>query len=659
MITLRGRGRKPGKMELKINDSKGGTNRLLDEARISTSEVVNALNLIQVQDGLYKPRWGTAYYGADYGATPDGSCEFLKGDKTTELVTVAGGKVYKSTDGGSITEIMGATFTAGTPCYFMQIAGYLYIANGIDPLSRYDGTSLITYTEINAPTGLSGTAVSTISATSGIAIYAVVTALNSVGQTVGSTEANVHVSKIRDQWDANNDSITWTWNAVSGADRYQLYISDTEGYEELLTSVTGTSFKDNGSIATNPYISVPLDNTTAAPRFKSMVVSGNRIWATNNPNSPYTVYFSGTGQYMGVFSDFYGGGWINLEKGGRELPVKVVHYQSGQGEGRATVLCKTPEGRGAVWQLTISTATVGDTSFSVPSAVKIVGSSGTESVNGTIATNNDIMFPNRRGWFNLGPQQNFYGLLRTNEISVKIRPYWNSLIGSKLGDICAYFKDAKVFISVPTATTGNNRTIILDTEKNNWTIDWSFGAKQFLEYTDTNGVTHFLYVPLSGNKLIEISENIAGDLGSAFETSFETGRIALSKEWKDFVKVRKLYVKLGNPRGTINLEASGTRKNKGFATVASKQIVPTSSQTGMGFDLMGYFLMGDSEGVPDTYSDSADIRYLKINKKIRDIKIKVTSNTYDTDYVIHGFIISGKPVSVRDPNSWKLYAIIY
>ena len=472
MITLRGSKKKSNKFTLKIDSSKGGTNRLLDEARISTNEVVNALNLIQVQDGLYKPRWGTQYYGADYGATPDGATEFLKSDQTTELIVVADGKVWKSTDGGAKTEITGATFTAGTPAYFMQIAGYLYIANGTDPLARYNGTTMTTYTEIDAPTGLTGTATSSISAVSGTSIYGIVTALNSVGETIGSSEVQVYTNKIRDQWNSATDSITWSWTAVSGVDRYQLYISDTQGYEELLTSVTSTSFTDNGTLATNPYISVPLDNTTAAPKFKSMVVSGNRIWATNNPTSPYTVYFSGTGQYMGVFSDFYGGGWINLEKGGRETPIKVVHYQSGQGEGRATVLCKTPEGRGAVWQLNISTATVGETSFSVPSAVKVVGSSGAESINGTIATNNDIMFPNRRGWYNLGPQQNFYGLLRTNETSIKIRPYWNSLVGSKLAGICAYFKDAKVFISVPTAGSGNNRIVIFDTEKNNWTVDW-------------------------------------------------------------------------------------------------------------------------------------------------------------------------------------------
>ena len=175
MITLRGSRSKRNKFSLKIDSSKGGTNRLLDEARISTNEVVNALNLIQVQDGLYKPRWGTAYYGADYGANPDGATEFLKSDGTTEMIVVAGGKVWKSTDGGDKTEITGATFTEGTPCYFMQIAGYLYIANGTDALARYNGTTLTTYTQINQPTGLTGTATSSISAVSGVSASAIVT----------------------------------------------------------------------------------------------------------------------------------------------------------------------------------------------------------------------------------------------------------------------------------------------------------------------------------------------------------------------------------------------------------------------------------------------------------------------------------------------------
>ena len=151
-----------------------------------------------------------------------------------------------------------------------------------------------------------------------------------------------------------------------------------------------------------------------------MTISGNRIWATNDPDNRYTVYWSGTGQDMGKFSDFYGGGWIRLEAGGRETPVSVKHYQSGSGEGIATVLCKTPDGRGAVWQIDIGTTTVGDYSFPTPSADKVVGSWGTESIDGVVATDNNIGFPNRKGWFFLGPQQNYYGILRTEEKSSNI-----------------------------------------------------------------------------------------------------------------------------------------------------------------------------------------------------------------------------------------------
>jgi len=194
---------------------------------------------------------------------------------------------------------------------------------------------------------------------------------------------------------------------------------------------------------------VPYDNTTAAPRFISMSTSNNRIWATNNTLDRYKVYFSGTGRNIGSFSDFYGGGWINLERGGREVPVAVKHYQSGTGEGRATVLCKTPDGKGAVWQIDVSGATVGDTTFSVPSAAKVTGSFGTESISGVVQTDNDLAFPNKKGWFNLGQQQGFFNILRTKENSSNIRPYWRSLQGNKIFGIAAYYYDAKIFISVP------------------------------------------------------------------------------------------------------------------------------------------------------------------------------------------------------------------
>lgn len=639
--------------EWEIKDFKGGVNRVLEEARIGLNEAKEATNLMQVQDGIWKTRWGTDYYGAAHAASIDGAAEYLTSAGTTELITVANGKVWKSTDGGSLTEITGATFTAGLQCYFIQISGYLYIVNGTDNLARYNGTSLSTYTSMNAPTGLAGTRGGLASGIYNM--YAQVTAVNAIGETVGSTEASVAggINKPRDQW-AASDSITWTWTSVASATGYQLYISENSGYETLLTSVTASSYIDDGSVAVNPYIEPPLSNTTAAPKFKSMEISTNRIWATNDVDNPYTVYFSGTGQFMGNFSDFYGGGWINLEKGGRERPKKVIHYQTGAGVGRATVLCSTPEGRGAVWQIEISSATVGDTSFSIPSAVKVVGSSGTDSQLSVVADNNNIWFFNRRGIFTLGPEKNYYGILRTNEISSRIRTYIRSLIGSQIDKVCAYFYDAKVFFSVPTSSSGNNRIIYYDTERLNWNVDWSIGAKQFVEYTDTSGVTHLLYVPVSGTKMIELSENIQGDLGVAFSTIYTSGRWPLRKFWKDFYKLKKVFVKLGSPRGAINFEVLGSGKSGGFTSIGSATITPQYSLTGMGYDLMGDVNMGDTDGVPTTYSDTADPRYIKINKKLKDIQLRLTTSSLDSDYTLHSFIFSGNELKVNPPSGWKI-----
>jgi len=632
----------------------GGVNKLLDEARIGLHEAKEATNLLQVQDGLWHPRWGTAYYGADHLDVIDGAAEYVKSDGTTELIVISGGIAYSSQDGGTATPLTGALFTPDIQCYFLQIASFLYIANGTDNLVRYDGTDLHTYESVPVPTSLAATASGMTGST--YVYYAQVTALNDIGETTGSTEASVSCSKLRDTWVSASEYITWTWTPpASGTfNRYQVYVGDETGDEHLLGSTTTNSFKDDGTLDINPYIEPPLSNTTTAPKFKDMCLSGNRIWATNDPNNKYTAYFSGTGTRIGSFSDFYGGGWINLEKGGREMPTAVRHYQSGTGQGMATVLCRTPEGRGAVWQIEISTATVGDTSFSIPSAVKVVGSSGTDSQLSVTADNNNIWFFNRRGMFTLGPEKNFYGILRTNELSSRIRPYIQGFTGSAINKVCGYFYDAKVFFSVPTAGTINNRIMYYDTERINWVVDWSIGAKQFLEYTDTSKNSHLLYVPNTGNKLIEISPNVKGDLGTAFYTSYISGRYPLSKLWKDFMKVKKVYIKLGSPRGSVNFSITGTGRSTPFSSIGTATISNLISMTGMGFDLMGTIEMGDTAGTPTTFADTSDTRYVKIRKKIRDIQFQITTNSMNADYTLLGFIIEGVPLKTKPPAAWRI-----
>lgn len=666
-------------LNLTIKDFSGGSNNLVDEARMESKFAVESNNLIQVQDAIWKTRWGTAYYGADYGSSPDGAKEYVKSDGTTELIVIAGGKAYKSTDGGVTTEITGASFTAGVKCSFMQISGwdnssksyksYLYIANGTDPLTRYNGTTLETYTEISAPTNLSASLVASGLASGTNAYYAQVTSLNSIGETIGCTEASITVNKNRDSWIAGTDKITWSWTAAAGAAAYQIYLSETSGQEMLLDSVesTQTSYTDDGSVQINPYVETPTANTTGAPKFTSMCISNNRFWGTNNADSRYTVYFSGTGKEIGLFSDFYGGGWIDLERGGREMPTAVVHYQTGVGDGRLTTLCRTPDGKGAVWQIQIASITVGDTQFSIPAASKIVGSFGTESMWGVVATENNIAFPNRKGWFDLGPEKQYYGILRTNEKSSNIRPYWRSLIGDGIKDICAYFYDAKIFISVPKSTGGNDRTIVFDTERSNWSIDWSIGAKQFLEYTDTGNITHFLFIPTSGTKLIELSENIANDLGTAFNQSYISPLLPVSKIDTDILNHKHTILKLGRPKGVVNFQILGIGKDGSFATVATKVITNFGSNTGIGTDLFGATYASSTNSSarggagswtvyltasPSTFAQAITPAAIKKRSKLYNIQYKVYSTTADTDFSILEIQTEGTLIKRRLPSSW-------
>jgi hypothetical protein len=358
-------------LDIQVDRFNDGVNTIQKASRIKPTEAAELLNLMLVDDGVPSPRWGTAVYGNPItGASRiDGFSEYVKSNGEKELIVVGGGKVWRHTT-SSDTEITGATFTAGTRAYFKQIKGYLYISNGIDPLARYDGSGLDTYTEISAPTNVQLTGGAGITGT-GYSYYVQITALNAIGETTGSTEVSTTISKERIDWSEDNEYMTITWDAVEGATRYQIYISDESGYEVLLTSTEKNSYVDDNTATPNPYVETPDANTTGGPKFGPLELSGNRLWGTKDPSNKYRVYGTGTGANMGVFSDFYGGFWIDLEKGGRTEPQVVVDYRNGQGESRATVLCTTPEGTGCIWQIELASATIGDVSFVIPSASKI------------------------------------------------------------------------------------------------------------------------------------------------------------------------------------------------------------------------------------------------------------------------------------------------
>lgn len=632
-----------------IIDEFKGLASLLDDVILGAKFAKEATNLILVQDGRWKTRWGTRVYGQ---ALPN-SVKFVatgiyeKTDDTQEKVAIGtDGKAYKSVDGGAWSEITGATFTTTATKYnFCQSANQLYISNNVDRLTRYDGTNLLRYTPLAAPTGLGG-ARNVLTAGSYHNYYKV-TALNDVGETQGSAELDVTTNKPRNQWIvASNERIDLSWNAVSGASRYQIYFSDESGEELLLaeTSTTGLTFNDDGSAVQNPYFICPTDDSTGAPAFKMIANSGSRLWGIT---AEY-IYWSGVGDYLGIFSDFYGGGYQPLMGGAGEDLEWIGHFRSGKGDSVATALTRNKAGVGSIWQIPLEAVTIADTMVIVPNPSKLTGPIGTVAMLGVVEANDSLYIPNSRGIFSLNNKANVTNILSTGELSGNIRPSFRGL--KNIENIAGIWYDSKIIFTASEGGNGNDIIFGLDTEQNEWFWKWTIGFKSFLEVTEADGTTKLLGVPNDGTQLIEISENIKGDLGQPFHQSWLSGLIPVDIDAAVFAKVQEALVELGRPTGTIYFEVLGLEKKRGFSSIATRQITDTLQSIELWSGDLGEITLKDEEDAPVTYNQASVKKAKRVGKTLNAIQFHIYAS--NADFTILKVQAKGIIEKLRTPSNF-------
>jgi hypothetical protein len=630
---------------------------VLDDALLGKKYAKEALNLMQVQDGRWKTRWGRMTWGNAIAGEVSilGAGTYTAADGTRELIAIGSttGKAYKSVDGGTWTEITGAVFDiTAKNLFFKQINSYLFICNGVDRLTRYNGTVLSRYTALAAPTGLAGVKGAGLSSGSYHNYYKV-TALNDIGETVGSAEIDVPTNKVRDVWNpVSNEYIDLTWNAVVGATKYQVYYSDLSGKEEFLTEATTNAYKDDNSTTPNIYVVVPDADTTGAPKFSMIATSGSRIWGIAPNEFPYRVFVSGTGQYLGVFAYSFGGGWIDLDFGSDETVAFIEHYRTGKGDTAATVFTKSPKGTGSVWQVQWLIQTIAESSILTLYPDKIVGSVGTNAPGGALLVGDSIMFLSGRGIYSLSNKANVTNVLSTTPQSQNIRPSYLSLNFAKSDQFRAYPYQNFVFFSATEGAGENDIIFLHDTDLDRWYWKWDFGVRQFLEYTDSVGNTKFLMVPTTGNQLVECSENILGDFGNPIKTSLITGLIPIDRDQALFAKVIEVLLTLSRPKGTINFEVLGIEKKRGFSSLATKQITGNLQTIEFWSGDLGEITLKDEEDAPSTYNQALVKKRKRVGKSLNAIQFHIYSDTADTEYTVTSIQASGVIDPTKPPSSW-------
>lgn len=651
-------GSPPKGIGLNLEKFDAGRISLLSESRLPPNAASESKNLMQYEDGIWGTPWGSRAYGKALSADCDGATQYVDSDNNTELIACAGGSVYRSTDEGNWSAISGGSYTAGEQCFFLQIGGNLYITTGTDNILRYNGSTISTYSALSNPSAPTLNRGAGLSAGSFNNYYQVV-ATNEVGFTAASTEANLTTNIERDTWDETDEYIDVVITRVTGALRYDVYYADASGFEVYLGSIAdpgsgGTvTFQDDGSAVPNDFTEAPADNTTTGPQFKHMELSGNRIWATGDSQNPHRVYWGGAGQYQGFFSIFYGGGYVDLEKGGKDRPTAVVDYRDGKGTPFLTVLTSDPAGNGSVWQVGLETATIGDTSFIVPNPQKLVGSVGTNAPLSVVKVRNDVLFANPRGAHSIGSKPSVLNVLATDELSANIRPDWRGLIGSAMDKVASYYYDAKVWWAVPVQGTNNSHLFIYDTERKNWSLRRSLAVRQFLEYTDTSGETHFLAVPSGGDTLLKVSDALQNDEGSAIDTRFRSALLPVVKDRFKWAQVTKAYFEFTELMGTVQLSVLGTQKNKEYSTVVSETVSATTSDAGFGADLFGDPLFGETTSPPSTFTLGVTKKWVRINKLLNNIQLQVSSDATNTQWRLVSAKVEGYEVPTTDPENWR------
>lgn len=666
-IKLSGNDGKP--FQITIDKFGRGVMTLFDDTRLPIDAVKEALNMYLNQDGIWATRPPTGQYGAALTGPIDGAGSFTKynsnGTASTYVWVIDNGAFKVSQDGGAWTTVAGITWTTGKPMKGLQVNGVksngsranlLLLANGTEALSYYDidAAALGSYSSISAP----GTVTATRAGLSAGSynVYYKVTAVNAVGETLGSAECNVSggINKTRDNWTLGTDSVALDWADVSGATRYNIYYSDRSGEEVYLDSVAISAYTDTGEATPNPYAATPEVDSTGGPKYMDLALSGNRIWGTKDPNLPYRVGWTGTGQYMGAFNPFYGGGYIDLEKGGAERPEKVVHFRTGKGDSVATVLTSDPNGVGSSWAISLSTLTVDTLVIVIPVASKQQGSVGTRSPRGVVEYNDAIYFPSPKGFHNQGSRQSVLNVLVTSDLSDVIRPTVRSINNAYASGICGFASDGRIYWSVPYGANENNIIIVHDVErKGAWALPWTLGVTNMFEYTDSNGKIRLLAVPTDGTNLIEIDNGGVGDSGTAYETNLNAGLIHWDKNHMTWAYIRKVYVELADPAGTIDFSVSGTRRGRDFAAIGTRTIQANYGESGFGADLFANFEFADSGYAGQTFSQPSVKKVLNIKKVLNNLRWNLHTSTIDSRYALIQVVIDGVLLPTTDPSDWK------
>jgi hypothetical protein len=585
--------RKPEYGASKQSNWSKGLNTLVSNTQIKPNELSEANNIQLVEDGKIQcPRDGQAYYGQEDGDKITGVFPYYKSDGTVELLRISGTELQKY-NAGSWDVISGKTYTTSLDTQGVMAYDKLYLVNGTDALTYYDGSAVQTFTALTAP---SSPTVAVSTGTNGTYTYSYkVSAVSAVGETTPSSAVSQTATVAT--LDATS-YMTVTWTAVSNATGYNLY-GRKAGMWYFMTNVEGNAtltYADKGTITPQEAFQPPEGNTTGGVVGKYICLYKDSLFIAGDPSNPSRLYYSAGGDLVNDFTVGNGGGFIDIAKNdGNKITGLIVFKDS--------ILVFKDR---AIYKFQFTTS-------GLPSVEQVTASVGAIAPRSIVAVENDIYFyAGARGIFTIGNEAGFaFDVLRTNELSSPVRSIIQSISPLREKNVAAIYatvanKNLVIFSYTPSGGTYNTEALVYDRERLGWYKWTNIQANCFTNYRDDAGSEHILYGDDNSGYLKEM---FAG--GDDFGTSI-VGTLRLrSEDFKQperYKKLKRIDLILREPTGTVTMNVI----KDGVTTELSTPITTVQPSVNWGHYVFSDYLFGESSS--DDERTTQDDNLLRTSK---------------------------------------------
>lgn len=608
-----------------------GLNLLLRPTELGRDELAKADNIMLVGSGVPTGRWGSEiFFNANVTGSIRGFGKYKNNTGTTdEFFALTDQGFLAKKNGTSYTQITGQSWPSGSQIHTEQLGGSAYIVSSSVDFTAYAGGGLTVFSQIGAPTGLYATNFSGATGSNRVSYKVVAIGANG-GQTTPST--NYVLSNLPTDLSTTQIHLMWTSPSCATMGGYEIY-RGPEGDETYLASSDPgvTKYVDNVADASQT-IMPPATNTTGGVKSNFVVKYKDRLLVVDQAE-PNKLLISGRYPFHTKFSWYDGGGYIFIDPDSGDnitgitvqpIADRIVVYKNY-----------------ASYLVELSTVQIGNYYILDPKYTPISTAVGCSNQDTIQTVENDSFYFGRNGVYVTGYEPNFLNIIRTNEVSAKMRPYLALLNQLDYQTACALYADQKYILSFPQ----KKEMIVYDRERGAWLGPWKtpFGISHMTKYIDSTGNEKWVLGSYEDNKIYNFNISLNSDNGTAI-----TKTMRLNKEdfgdWTTLHIIEFFYFLFRNVTGETTVNILLENKDGNVSTVKSFTIsgAEISGSTGWGMDLWGTVKYGQTNTYSVSVATDEIPRWGTLFKEARYIQLEVTSTSVGSQFEFLKANITGK-----------------